>query len=123
MLVQEIQTDTMRALSKIVAFILNNFVPALSYDQRIFREKRDVLRQITSPTISLSRKKRILERYNRLIPRLLRDHYIINTCIYELKQSLDLVRVENTYFASRNEIVTLKVCTVFPIILALVCGT
>lgn len=91
MLIRQMHVNTMKALSKVIAFILNNTVPTLSYDQRIFRENRNVLRHIISPIISLSRKKRTLERYNKLIPRLLREQYIINTCLHELRQTLNLV--------------------------------
>jgi hypothetical protein len=88
--VRSMNADTMRALSKIVYYILNNYVPLLSYDQRAFRTHRLVMRHISSPTVSLSRKKRTLEQYNSLIPRLLREHYIINTCLYELRESLGM---------------------------------
>lgn len=91
MLIRQMHVNTMKALSKVIAFILNNTVPTLSYDQRIFRENRNVLRHIISPIICLSRKKRTLERYNKLIPRLLREQYIINTCLHELRQTLNLV--------------------------------
>lgn len=81
---------TMKALSKIVRFILMNYVPPLSYDQRAFQTYRLVMRHFSSPTVSLSRKKATLERYHSLIPKLLREHYIINTCLYELRQSLGM---------------------------------
>lgn len=85
-----INVDTMKALSKIVHFILMNYVPPLSYDQRAFQTYRLVMRHFSSPTVSLSRKKATLERYRSLIPKLLREHYIINTCLYELRQSLGM---------------------------------
>lgn len=50
----------LRALCKIIALILNNTVPTLSYDRRIFRENRNVLRHLVSLNISLIRKKRTL---------------------------------------------------------------
>lgn len=65
-----------------------NFVPPLSYDQRAFRTYRLVMTHISSPTVSLSRKKTTLKRYHSVIPKRLREHYIINTCLYELRQSL-----------------------------------
>lgn len=86
--VRSMDVDTMKALSKIVYFILMNFVPPLSYDQRAFRTYRLVMRHISSPTVSLSRKKTTLERYHSVTPKRLREHYIINTCLYELRQSL-----------------------------------
>lgn len=88
--VRLINVDTMKALSKIVHFILMNYVPPLSYDQRAFQTYRLVIRHFSSPTVSLSRKKATLERYHSLIPKLLREHYIINTCLYELRQSLGM---------------------------------
>lgn len=88
--VRLINVDTMKALSKIVHFILMNYVPPLSYDQRAFQTYRLVIRYFSSPTVSLSRKKATLERYHSLIPKLLREHYIINTCLYELRQSLGM---------------------------------
>lgn len=89
--IQTINTETMRALCKIITCILNNSIPTLSYDQRVFQSNRNVLRHLISSNIFLVRKKRTLERYNELIPRFLRMHYIINTCIFELRQSLGLV--------------------------------
>lgn len=88
--VRLMNVDTMKALSKIVHFILMNYVPPLSYDQRAFQTYRLVMRHFRSPTVSLSRKKATLERYHSLIPKLLREHYIINTCLYELRQSLGM---------------------------------
>lgn len=88
--VRLINIDTMKALSKIVHFILMNYVPPLSYDQRAFQTYRLVIGHFSSPTVSLSRKKATLERYHSLIPKLLREHYIINTCLYELRQSLGM---------------------------------
>lgn len=88
--VRSMNVDTMKALSKIAHFILMNYGPTLSYDQRAFRTHRLVMKHISSPTVSLSRKKRTLERYHSLIPKLLREHYIINTCLYELRQSLGM---------------------------------
>lgn len=88
--VRLMNVDTMKALSKIVHFILMNYVPPLSYYQRAFQTYRLVMRHISSPTVSLSRKKATLERYHSLIPKLLREHYIINTCLYELRQSLGM---------------------------------
>lgn len=88
--VRLINVDTMKALSKIVHFILMNYVPPLSYGQRAFQTYRLVMRHFSSPTVSLSRKKATLERYHSLIPKLLREHYIINTCLYELRQSLGM---------------------------------
>lgn len=88
--IRTINADIMRALSKVVYCVQNNYVPTLPYDQRAFHSDRYVMRHITSPSISLARKKRTLELHNRLIPRLLREHYIINTCLYELRQSLGI---------------------------------
>lgn len=88
--IRTINADIMRALSKVVYCVQNNYVPTLSYDQRAFHSDRYVMRHITSPSISLARKKRTLELHNRLIPRFLREHYIINTCLYELRQSLGI---------------------------------
>lgn len=88
--VRLMNVDTMKALYKIVHFILMNYVPPLSYDQRAFQTYRLVMRHFRSPTVSLSRKKATLERYHSLIPKLLREHYIINTCLYELRQSLGM---------------------------------
>lgn len=88
--VRLMNVDTTKALSKIVHFILMNYVPPLSYDQRAFQTYRLVMRHFSSPTVSLSRKKATLERYHSLIPKLLREHYIINTCLYELRQSLGM---------------------------------
>lgn len=88
--VRLMNVDTMKALSKIVHFILMNYVPPLSYDQRAFQTYRLVMRHFSSPTVSLSRKKATLERYHSLIPKLLREHYIIYTCLYELRQSLGM---------------------------------
>lgn len=67
--IQTINTDIMRALCKIITCILNN----------------------SSLNITLVRKKRTLQRYNELIPRFLRIYYIINTCLFELRQRVDLV--------------------------------
>lgn len=88
--VRLMNVDTMKALSKKMHFILMNYVPPLSYDQRAFQTYRLVMRHFSSPTVSLSRKKATLERYHSLIPKLLREHYIINTCLYELRQSLGM---------------------------------
>lgn len=84
--VRLMNVDTMKALSKIVHFILMNYVPPLSYDQRAFQTYRLVMRHFSSPTVSLSRKKATLERYHSLIPKLLREH----SCLYELRQSLGM---------------------------------
>lgn len=88
--IRNINADLMKALSKVVYCVQNIYIPPLPYDQRTFHSDRYVMRHITSPSISLARKKRTLELHNRLIPRFLREHYIINTCLYELRQSLGM---------------------------------
>lgn len=54
--IQMINTETMRALCKIITCILNNSIPTLSYDQRVFQSNRNVLRHLISSNISLVRR-------------------------------------------------------------------
>lgn len=60
--IQTINTEAMRTLSKIITCILNNPIPTLLYDQRVFQSNHNVLRHLISSNISLVRKKRTLER-------------------------------------------------------------
>ena len=84
-LIRMLNIYMMTDLTKVVECIMNGSIPILVRDYRIFRRHVGVLRQILSPRISLQRKKRMLVCYNRLIPRLLRENYLNQTIVIELR--------------------------------------
>ena len=73
--------DRLLAILEVNRAICNGAIVLLERDYRVFRRKRRVLRQLVSPSISLTRKKAILLRQHALLPRLLRDFYLIQVVI------------------------------------------
>ena len=86
-MIQSINVQQMAALAKIVQFMLNGSLSILQRDYRIFRRYINMLRQLISPSISLTRKRNSLLRHHDLLPRILREYYLNQTIIIEIQNA------------------------------------
>ena len=78
----------MEAFQQVVECIVYGLFPIRRPDYREFRERVEALRQLISPHVSLSRKKRTLKSIQALLPRLLRERYLQRTIRVERRQNL-----------------------------------
>ena len=78
----------MNSFIDIVKFIIRGDISLLYRDYREFKRYYNVLRQMTSPRLSLARKRQVLIRYHKLLPRILREEYLQAAIRLEIKRFL-----------------------------------
>ena len=78
----------MEAFQQVVECIVYGLFPIRRPDYREFRERGEALRQLISPHVSLSRKKRTLKSIQALLPRLLRERYLQRTIRVERRRNV-----------------------------------
>jgi len=78
------QTKTLCEIAKRIA---DGTITILRRDAETFARKRLVLRTLASERVGVSRKKEVLKRHHTLLPILLRERYIIETIIDEIRRA------------------------------------
>ena len=79
--------EMMEALKIVVDCIVYGWIVVSPIDYREFRRHVDDLRQIVGARISFTRKKRTLVRIHKLLPRLLRERYIMRAIAVERQRN------------------------------------
>ena len=75
-IIEFMNVHRMEAVSSLIKYILRGAFTIRRTDYREFRQYVNALRHIVSPRVSLAKKRQTLMRFNRLIPRLLREEYL-----------------------------------------------
>ena len=77
----------MEAFMEVLTRFLNRVISPLRHDATLIRRKRTLLRTLSSPRVSLVRKKALLRRHHSLLPRLLRTIYLIQVILDERRRT------------------------------------
>ena len=77
--------EQMDAISVVARYIVESRIPIMDRDSDYFQQIRRVLRAIAGHTIPFRRKRRLLLRYHKILPRLLREFYLRHTLRVELR--------------------------------------
>jgi len=84
-MIRNFRLPDIRAMERIVQYILDGSINVMARDVGPFRRHVDVFRQIVNPRISTTRKRNSLLRHHPLIPRLLRSYYLNQAITIEVQ--------------------------------------
>ena len=87
-LLRNITANQMKAVCEVAKRIVNGTINPLRRDVRLFNRLRLVLRSLASDTVTFATKKGVLRRYRTLLPVLLREMYIIQTIMDEIRHAI-----------------------------------
>ena len=76
----------MDAISVVARYIVESRIPIMDRDSDYFQQIRRLLRAIAGHTIPFRRKRRLLLRYHKILPRLLREFYLRHTIRVEIRR-------------------------------------
>lgn len=77
----------MDAIFEVIDKVLSGDMRLFVRDVQCFREMSNVLRSLISTAISLSRKKNTLQRFQQILPRLLRAYYLDQTVMRVMRSA------------------------------------
>lgn len=79
--VRQLNLAQMQAVTEVIRAIISSPVLLVHNDYRFFRRHMRVLRQLVNSNISFHRKKVTLLRFHSILPRLMRDFYLMQILI------------------------------------------
>ena len=88
-LLQNITRDQLLAIGEVAKRITNGHINPLRRDVQLFERRRLMLRTLASQRVSEERKKRLVRRYQSLVPSMLKSVYLIQTIVDEVITTIE----------------------------------
>ena len=88
-LLQNITNEQLFAVGEVAKRLMNGHINPLRRDTHLFQSRRLMLRTLSSPRVSVERKKQLIRRYHSVIPSMLKNIYLIQTIVDEVITAIE----------------------------------